>query len=128
VNKNFLGSGWKFPLQLDEENRIAVAQYETCVEQSIWSILGTSPGERVMRPDYGCGIHDLVFAVNSAGTRGRIISEVKHALLMWESRIDVLDVKVSTPPDKPTLLLIEIEYQVRATNSRFNLVYPFHLE
>jgi hypothetical protein len=91
-------------------------------------ILGTARGERVMRPDFGCGIHDLVFAVNNATTAGRVVGEVRQALIQWEPRIDVLDVTASPDATEPNRLLIEIEYRVRATNSRFNLVYPFYLE
>jgi len=90
--------------------------------------LGTAPGERVMRPDFGCGIHDLVFAVNSAGTAGRVASLVREALLRWEPRVDVLDVDAAADSAQPNLLLVKIDYQVRTTNSRFNLVYPFYLQ
>jgi phage baseplate assembly protein W len=91
-------------------------------------ILGTARGERLMRPDFGCGIHDLVFAVNSAGTAGQVASLVRQALIRWEPRIDVLSVSAASDATDSTLLLIEIAYQVRTTNSRFNLVYPFYLE
>ena len=80
-----------------------------------------------MRPDFGCGIHDLVFASNSAATIGEIVSEVSEALIEWEPRIDVLNVDVQTAPNQPNQLLIQINYQVRTTNNRFNLVYPFYL-
>jgi hypothetical protein len=89
--------------------------------------LSTAKGERVMRPDFGCGIHDMVFAPNNAGTRGRIEIDVREALLKWEPRIivDKLDVSAG---DRGELILIQIDYRVRTTNSRFNLVYPFYLE
>ena len=80
-----------------------------------------------MRPDFGCGIHDLVFGVNSADTAGRVASEVRGALLRWEPRIDVLDTEMSVG-GTGEVLLIRIEYRVRATNNVFNLVYPFYLE
>ncbi len=124
----FLGSGWAFPIGVDEHGSIARAAQEDAVRQSIWTILTTAPGERVMRPDFGAGLSDLVFAPDSAATRGLVASQVREALLEWEPRIDVLEVDVAADPTDPTRLLIDIGYQVRATNSRFNLVYPFYLE
>ena len=121
-------SGFSFPVALDEAGRVALARYEESIRQAIWIILGTATGERVMRPDFGCGIHDLVFAVNSAGTAGRVASLVREALLRWEPRVDVLDVDAAADPAQPNLLLVKIDYQVRTTNSRFNLVYPFYLQ
>lgn len=132
MTSEFLGVGWAFPIKLDEDNQIALAHYEESIRQAIWMILGTARGERLMRPDFGCGIHDLVFAVNSAGTAGRLASEVRQALIQWEPRIDVQNVTVQPPsartPGAATRLLIEVEYKVRATNNQFNLVYPFYLE
>ena len=125
--KEFLGVGFSFPIVFDELGAIATAQYEESVRQAIWIILGTSKGERVMRPDFGCGIYDLVFEVKSASTSGKIAQEVRDALLAQEPRIDVLDVQVEAQVDGPTLF-IHIEYQVRVTNNVFNLVYPFYLE
>jgi len=129
MSSAFLGVGWASPLQLDENGQIALAHYEESVRQAIWMILGTARGERVMRPDFGCGIHDLVFATSGAGTTGRIVTEVRQALILWEPRIDIVNVTVATAGSTaPNSLLIEIEYKVRATNNRFNLVYPFYLE
>ena len=125
---SFLGTGWKFPLELDTNGGIAMASDEASIRQSIWLILSTAPGERVMRPDFGCGIHDLVFAPNTAGTAGQIINEVREALTRWEPRIDVLAVDAIPDENQPNLLRIAISYQVRTTNNRFNLVYPFYLE
>jgi phage baseplate assembly protein W len=124
----FLGVGWKFPIELDKHNKIELAEYEESISQAIWIILGTARGERVMRPDFGCGIQDMVFAVSDAGTYGRIASEVRQALLQWEPRINLLDVQVAPKPFEPHTLLIRIEYRVRKTNNAFNLVYPFYLE
>lgn len=134
MSKPFLGVGWSFPLEAvkkgDRDNAIAVlrtADYEESVRQSIWLILGTAKGERVMRPDFGCGIYDLVFETNSALTAGRIEEEVRDALLFFEPRIDVLAVQVESD-SQGERLLISIDYQVRATDNQFNLVYPFYLE
>ena len=125
--KTFLGVGWAFPVAFDRTGAIRTAQYEESVRQSILLILGTSKGERMMRPDFGCGIYDLVFEVNSPSTAGKAAQAVKEALLIYEPRVDVIDIRVQGQPDGATLL-INIEYQVRATNNVFNLVYPFYLE
>jgi phage baseplate assembly protein W len=132
MNQGFLGNGWGYDLEgagvgLDGHGRIAEAGGEDSIRRSIWLILGTAPGERVGRPDFGCGIYDLVFSSQNAATTGGIVSAVKGALSRWEPRINVLDVGVKPHPDAPNGLLVEIQYEVQATNSRFNLVYPFYL-
>jgi len=123
----FLGVGWSFPVELDGGGAVTTAQYEESVDQAIWIILGTAKGERLMRPDFGCGIYDLVFGMNSASTSGKIAQEVREALLAHEPRIDVRDVRVE-PRDGGQTLLIHLKYQVRATNNVFNIVYPFYLQ
>jgi phage baseplate assembly protein W len=129
----FLGVGTRFPLALDDDPNgglaggLARAEYEESVRQSILVILGTAKGERVMRPDFGCGIHDLVFANVSATTMGRVIREVRESLVRLEPRIDVTQVDAN-PGDTNNVLLIDIDYKVRATNTVFNLVYPFYLQ
>jgi Bacteriophage baseplate protein W len=127
MNDSFLGVGWKLPLDT-AGGRIAVARYEESIQQAIWIVLATARGERKMRPDFGCGLHDLVFSGNGAEASGRAMTEVRRSLILWEPRIEVLDVTAGTDPEDPTCLLIEISYRVRATNNRFNLVYPFYLE
>jgi uncharacterized protein len=123
----FMGKGWSFPVQVEDNARIEIARHEESIRQAIWIILGTARGERVMRPDFGCGIYDLVFAVNTPGTAGQLAIEVRRALLQWEPRIQVLDVQVNAGSEMGEVL-ININYQVRATNTVFNLVYPFYLE
>jgi Bacteriophage baseplate protein W len=125
--RSFLGKGWRFPIEVDRGGSIARAEYEDSVRQSIWVILGTAKGERVMRPDFGCGIYDLVFEVNSPTTAARVSHAVRDALLFFEPRIDVIDVDVR-PGEDGTTMLISIDYEVRATDNVFNLVYPFYLE
>lgn len=124
--KPFLGVGWSFPVEASG-GAITLAEYEQSVRQSIWIILGTAKGERVMRPDFGCGIYDLVFETNSASTAARVAQEVRRALLLFEPRVDVLDIQVQ-PDGRGEVLMISIDYQVRATNNSFNMVYPFYLE
>lgn len=127
MESGFLGVGWNFPVGVDGNGQIRMARYEESVRQAIWTILGTAKGERVMRPGFGCAIHDLVFAPTSAETVGRIGSAVREALVRWEPRIEVLDVSVATDATSPNRLLIQVNYAIRTTNSRFNLVYPFYL-
>ena len=127
MSKPFLGVGWGFPLTVDDRGFFNKAEYEESVRQSIWIILGTAKGERVMRPDFGCGIYDLVFEVNSPSTAGKVAQAIRQALLLFEPRIDVLDIQVQAT-DGGEVLLISIDYQVRTTNNVFNLVYPFYLE
>jgi phage baseplate assembly protein W len=127
TSRIFLGSGIASPLIAGADGTLEHADYEDSVRQSVWIILSTAKGERVMRPDFGCGIHEMVFDTISASTSGRIAAAVRDALLRFEPRVDVLDVNVSVGGDGE-VLLISIDYQVRATNNAFNLVYPFYLD
>ena len=128
MSADFLGRGWKFPIALDAAGAIARSDADSGIGESIWLILGTAKGERAMRPEFGCGIHDLVFSLNNVATAGRVAEEVHDALVQWEPRIDVIDVAATTADDQPETLMIGISYRVRATNNVFNLVYPFYLD
>lgn len=127
LTRNFLGIGWKFPLQVTPAGRIAQARYEQRIEESIFLILSTSPGERPMLPDFGCGIHDLVFEGSRPATIALVTRTVRTALTAYEPRIDVLEVLVESPPEQENLLLIRISYRIRANNAIGNLVYPFYI-
>ncbi|WP_416978244.1 GPW/gp25 family protein [Streptomyces sp. T028] len=133
TDSGFLGTGWAFPVALEPEDPddpgrgILLTGGPEAIRQSIRMILGTAPGERVMRPDFGCGIHDAVFDTNDATTAGRVSRSVREALTRWEPRIDVLDVHAAPDPEDRHSLLIEINYRTRSNNSRFNLVYPFYV-
>ena len=124
----FIGSGWSFPIEVDGGGQVVLAGDDDKVRQAIELVLRTSPGERVMRPGFGCGIHELVFDTISDELLGKIDSAVTSALQTWEPRIDVLGVGTREDPEDPTRLLIEIDYRVRTTNSRFNLVFPFYVQ
>ena len=125
----FLGIGWQFPVEKNTtENRLAAAKYEESIKQAIRIILFTAKGERVMRPTFGCDLHQLLFAPNDAGTRGMAEHYVREALQLWEPRIEVLQVKAEAAGAQEEVLRIGIDYRVRATDNRFNLVYPFYLE
>ena len=125
--RGYLGVGWKFPIQVTPGGRIALSSYEKRIEESIYIILGTAKGERVMLSDFGAGIHELVFAPGSPGTASAVEREVRRALVQYEPRIDVLDVIAQQAPEEPNLLLIRIGYRIRANNSLANVVYPFYL-
>jgi phage baseplate assembly protein W len=123
----FLGRGPAFPVKPGPAGSLPMAEGEEKVRQAIWLILATAPGERRMRPDFGCGIHDLVFQANTPALHGAVTDRVRTALLAWEPRIELLDVVVEAPAGQPNTLLIRISYRIRANNSVYNLVYPFYL-
>jgi hypothetical protein len=108
--------------------RISMSEYEQDIKEAIWIILSTSKGERVMRPDFGCGIHDLIFAPINTTTVNLVENTVREALTLWEPRIELIKVEVSTERSAEGKLLVSIDYRVRVTNNRFNLVYPFYLK
>jgi len=125
--QSFLGIGWSFPVAPSKSGALGIAAYDESVRQAVWIILGTAKGERAMRPDFGCGIHDLVFEPNTAATAGKVTQSVKQALLLHEPRIELLDVQVD-PHSGDGVLQITVDYRVRATNNAFNLVFPFYLQ
>jgi phage baseplate assembly protein W len=125
--EEFIGAGWAFPLRTDATGSIALVTREREVQESIRLILGTAYGERPMRPEFGCAIHDYVFAPADATTGGQIAYEVRLSLERWEPRIDVLSVEVDTDPDDGATLWIEISYEHRGTNDPRNLVFPFYV-
>ncbi len=126
MDKQFLGQGWSFPIGLHSGGDVALAAHEEDVRQAILLILGTNPGERVMRPDFGAGLGALVFAPINTTTMALAKHRVEEALITWEPRIDQLTVQVTADPDNGRLL-IEASYRVRLTNTFYNLVYPFYL-
>ena len=122
-----LGSGLSFPLTVDRRGGIALATGEQDVDQAIEIILSTAPGERPMRPEFGCGVHDFVFDSIDANTVGRMEDAIRVALERWEPRIEVQSVDFDLTQSGSGLLTIDIGYKVRATNTERNLVYPFYL-
>ncbi len=125
--EEFIGAGWAFPLRTDATGSIALVNGEREIVESIRLILATSPGERPMRPEFGCAIHDLVFAPADAATAGQIAYEVRVALERWEPRIVVGDVVVRFDQADRGVLLIEIRYTIRSSNDPRNLVFPFYV-
>ena len=128
MSKAFLGRGWKFPVGVNPATgRIAMSEYEQDIKESIRIILATAPGERLMRPDFGCGIHDLVFSTISRATLGLFESRVREALIKWETRVEIISLDISAREADKGKLLINLNYRVRDTNHVFNLVFPFYL-
>ena len=121
-----IGSGWAFPPTIDARGRIALARQERDVDEAIRMILLTPIGQRVMRPEFGCRIHDLIFAPNEATTTGLARYYVEEALAMWEPRIDVNEVLVAPDPLNTGRLLIEIRYTIKSTHDERALVFPFY--
>jgi hypothetical protein len=127
VSKRFLGRGWSFPIEVDAAGKVQYSESEQKVQESVLIILGTARGERVMRPDFGSRLHELVFAPVNSSTKSLIAHYATEALVQWEARIDVLRVGVREEPSSEGKVLVDVEYRVRSTNSIFNLVYPFYL-
>lgn len=131
AERSFLGVGWQFPVGIstgrERVARVAVSAYEKSVAESIRIVLGTAPGERLMRPDFGCDLNRLAFAPNTTATAGMAIFYVREALNNWEPRIELLGVDAEADPDSAETLLIHIDYRIRATNAVQNLVYPYYL-
>jgi phage baseplate assembly protein W len=125
---SFLGRGWAFPVAPDGAGDVATVADDEDVREAILIILETAPGERVMRPDFGCGLARLVFAPINAATKTLVAKEVQDALVAWEPRIDVQSVTVTEHPTVRSALIIDIRYSIRLTNTFYNLVYPFYLQ
>ena len=135
--EEFIGAGWAFPLRADSTGGVALVSGDQELEEAIRLVLGTAPGERPMRPEFGCAMHEFVFAPADATTAGRIAYEVRLALDRWEPRIEVIDVEVTT--DEPAAdgrglggsgsgtLYIDIRYVRRGSNDPRNLVFPFYV-
>lgn len=126
--KAFLGIGWAFPPQVAADGTLAQAAYEHDIREAIWIILGTNPGERVMRPDFGAGLSQFVFEPVNTTTLALIKKRVEESLVDWEPRIDVMGVIVTSEPPERAKVLINLTYRVRSTNTVHNLVYPFYLQ
>jgi uncharacterized protein len=126
-DRAFLGRGWAFPVRTGPGGEIAEAEYDEDVHDAVRIVLGTDPGERVMLPEFGAGMRALVFEPLTATTRALIQHRVREALVLFEPRIDVVEVKVELRPGAEAAVLVEVDYRVRSTNTFYNLVYPFYL-
>lgn len=124
--QDYIGRGWAFPVAIDPTGSVALSDGPGRIEQSIRIILGTSFGERPMRPEFGCGVHDLVFAPSDTRTAARVEQEVKASLVRWEPRIEVRDVRAQIAESDPAALQVSIDYTVKHQNDPRNLVFPFY--
>lgn len=127
MSRDFLGKGWKFPVQVDAAGRIMLSEFEEDIREAIRIILLTAKGERVMRPEFGTGLHNFVFETMSVTNIGTIQAAIQNALIDWEPRIELLSVSVEADQGEVGKMLINIDYEVRATNTQFNLVFPFYI-
>lgn len=125
--QDFIGAGWNFPLQVDPTNAIALASHVRDIEQAIEIIIRTAPGERPMRPEFGCRIQDHLFSPMNDATLAAIANDVRRALEVWEPRIDVGDVKVLFDRNDLGMAHIDVGYQIRGYNDERNLVFPFYV-
>ena len=123
----FIGSGFRFPMAVDHRGAIALTSGPDDLDSSIRVVLSTAPSERVMRPEFGCTIWDLLFEPVNANTLGLMSDAVRRAVAQWEPRVEVDDVSVVQDDDDASLVRIDVAYRVRATNDRRNLVYPFYV-
>lgn len=126
--RNILGKGWSFPIKNDVHGNISLSSYEESVEESIRIILNTTPGERVMNPDFGCRINDLVFSPCSSKTVSLAVHYVEEAIIKWEPRVILNKVFGEIDSYNRNLINIKIDYELRSVNTFFNMVYPFYLE
>lgn len=126
--RDFQGTGWSFPMTTDADGEIRTVSGSEDVEESIQIILGTTPGERVMRPEFGCGIHSFAFATIDATTLALVEARVEEALSTWERRIEVVEVDAETGIDETGRIDVAIRYRLKQSNDERNLVYPFYVE
>ncbi|MCS7060126.1 MAG: GPW/gp25 family protein [Anaerolineae bacterium] len=126
-DREFIGQGLAFPLQFNARGEIALVSGSTDIEQAICIILGTVPGERVMRPTFGCRAWELLFSPNEAITQSLMVDHVREALEMWEPRIEVRSVVAYRDPQRDGGMLVEIGYEIKATHDQRSIVYPFYI-
>jgi phage baseplate assembly protein W len=127
MGKDIIGNGWSFPLRINSQGGIQFTNERNEINQAIQIILSTTHGQRIMRPEFGCQLQDLVFAPNNVHTAIQAQRFVEEALGMWEPRIKVIQVEVYPDSLERNHLLINIEYEIKATRDRRSLVYPFYI-
>lgn len=124
---DFVGAGWAFPLGVDATGSVALVTADREIQESLRIILGTAPGERPMRPEFGCRIHEHVFGPADASTASQAAHDVREAIERWEPRVDLLGVTVDYAHNASGTLYLDISYAVRGDNSPRNLVFPFYV-
>jgi phage baseplate assembly protein W len=128
MEREFLGTGWKYPVSVKADGSFSSSSYEENIRESILLILGTAKGERLMRPEFGCSIHEFSYGIMDTLTQRMIENAIYEALVAWEPRIEVSEIKTLTEKASEGKLLISIDYKVRRSNTQVNLVYPFYLK
>jgi uncharacterized protein len=124
-----IGSGFKFPMKVNPKGGLDWSSGPERIRDAIWIILATSTGERVMRPTFGAGVYDFVFAPNSPAYRTLLANAIKNALTTWEPRIDLVNLTVEEPPNQePGCVLVTLDYRIRSTNTLYNMVYPLYVQ
>lgn len=128
-NQSFLGRGWSFPPEFNRESKaVKMLEDEEDIRSSLHILLSTRPGERIMVPGYGCNLDELLFSPLNLTTKTYVVDLIRTAILYYEPRIDVNKIEIVQTDAFHGVLLIQIEYTIRATNSRMNMVYPFYKE
>ncbi|CAG7638778.1 hypothetical protein PAESOLCIP111_03976 [Paenibacillus solanacearum] len=128
MSKAFLGQGWKFPIEVDfATGRIKQTAHEDDIAEAIRIIIWTAKGERLMRPEFGCGIDRFLFEGSDDTTLRLIEAEIEEAIRLWEPRVHEIEVRAERDAAKVEKLLIQVQYKVRTTNNLFNQVYPYYL-
>jgi phage baseplate assembly protein W len=127
-DRDFLGKGLRFPVSVNLNGGVSSSVLEENVRQSIFIILGTAPGERIYRPDFGCRIHDLMFEPNNAITAAAAEVYCEEALYKYEPRIESVTCRARPNADEPNRLDVRLEYVIAGKNEKRNLVYPFYLK
>jgi phage baseplate assembly protein W len=128
MNRNLLGKGWSFPVTNDIKGNVQFSQYEKSIEESIRIILSTTPGERLMRPDFGCLINEIIFSPNNSKATRLVETYIREAIIRWEPRVILKEVRGETDSYNSAAINIHIHYEIRSVNTFFNMVYPFYLE
>ncbi|HEY8928980.1 MAG TPA: GPW/gp25 family protein [Mucilaginibacter sp.] len=129
INDDFLGKGWSFPPTFNITTKsVEVTEKQLDIQRSLEILLTTTVGERVMEPKYGCNMTDLLFEPLNTNMKTTMIDRIQTAILYFEPRIDAKNITLDTADELEGVILIQIEYAVRATNSRFNFVYPYYID
>jgi uncharacterized protein len=127
MGSRFIGAGWAYPVRTDATGSVALVTEDREIAEAIQLVLGTSPGERPMRPEFGSRLAEYVFAAANATTAGQLAHEVRVALERWEPRIDVGDVDIGLGDADRGTIYIDVHYQIRGDNDPRNLVFPFYI-
>jgi Bacteriophage baseplate protein W len=128
VTKSFLGTGWGFPPEFNNiSNKVGMLSNDADIRSSLQILLATAQGERIMRPDFGCNLDEMIFESLTTTFKTYIKDLITTAILYYEPRIDVNKIDLNDTGELEGRILISIDYTIRSTNSRYNLVYPFYI-